>query len=272
MKESVKKSKIWIISFALSVVLGGLSGCSKDPLVRIKTATLDLADKKNMYEEIRARNRNLKSFRSLAQVRLGSGILSERGRVSFAYIRPSWIRFDGLSDLGVQDPQILVKMGDVLIYWPSQNKYYRGLASDTVMAKYFHFSMHPEQVGEILSGVIPLDDIQAYQAATITGIDDHYLFRSETREMIVFEKDGHFFPKRFIEKSMDGLKRYRVDYSDYRDTGNGWAPAHVKVQFWDPDLNAEVWYSGSELNPPTEKLDKKDFEIRIPSDAVQIQD
>lgn len=272
MKESVKKSRIWIISFAFSVLLGSLSGCSKDPLVKIKTATLDLSDKKMMYEEIRARNRHLKNFRSLAQVRLGSGIFSGKSRVAFAYIRPSWIRFDGLSDLGVQDPQILVKMGDVLIYWPSQNKYYRGLASDAVMAKYFHFSMHPEQVGEILSGVIPLDDIQAYQAATITGIEDHYLFRSETREMIVFEKSGHYFPKRFIEKSLDGLKRYQVDYSDYRETMNGWVPVHVKVQFWDPDLNAEVWYSGAELNLPPEKLDKKDFEIKVPSDATQVED
>ncbi len=263
----MRNFKIHSIGVFLIVLLG--SGCATSPTRKAaKGPSFNEELRHQLVERFKEGNRSLKTMRGEATVRFGSSLFGSRGETAILIKRPHWLRVDGLSDFGLNGLQLVVSNGDLTIYWGSDNRYYRGLAGREQLARYLSFSLDPERMIDLLTGIIPLEDEADYTLKSRQK-GKEVLLKGWASELLSVRKGSFYLPLRYTAYDVDGSKDYVVSYDDYKEEGGHWFPNRVVARFWDPRLRIEVRYRGVELNP---EIDKTLFELKIPEDAKRVTD
>lgn len=231
-----------------------------DPLVR--------ALRHEVISSLRGRNDAIRSLRGFADVRYGSSVFGARGETAFAIQKPYRLRIDGLSDFGLYNSQLVLAHGDLVILWPAENSYYRGLATPEAMHRYLLVNLRPEVAIEILLGVVPLEDEEDYGVRKIRKGEGIFLM-GRRGEMTVELREGAYLPVQYTAYDVDGSNQYRLHYSDYRREGDVWFAGRLQAKFTSPRSRIEILYKEVEINPA---IDKTLFEIKIPDGAKEIKD
>ena len=221
-----------------------------------------------LVEALRVRNQRIRSLRGLATVRYGSKFFGAHGEAAVVIRRPSEIRIDALSEFGLNDSQLVASQGDLVIFWETDNRYFRGLASREHFARYLNVSLDPESVIRLMTGVVPVEAEEDYFLQTRKKGAEFFL-KGRIGEVALEQRDSSYVPVRYTAYDVDGTRDYLVSYEDYREEGGTWFPNRLAARFWDPHLRVEILYHGVEINPA---IDKKTFELKIPDDATLISD
>ncbi|GEM_PF-2968022 len=252
--------------FLLSIFFLGCAGAIKRPVTVEEAGTV----RHDTVIALEHRNLLVDSFKALTKIRYNSHLFGSTGQAVILLKRPFYLRVDGLGEFGTQDPQIALLQSDMIIYWVSANRYFKGLAGPEEMESFLHLSLPPDLLIQLLSGVIPLEEETSYILLKDRKTGDT-LLKGNFGEVTVHSfEEGQILPVRYLVRDSDGSRRYQVEYFSYEKSDGFWMPKKLKAQFWDPQLKIEIDFEEIHVNPKDPKIDRSLFEVKIPADAMQI--
>ena len=272
------------LSFLSCLLLASCAGPGKYPFHRVVPPRSSQAEiKHKIVESLKARNALVYGIKGKASVRLEVHGLRIRRDLLLAVKRPSQLRIEALSDLGVENFQWVDSNGDYQLYWPTQNLYAYGTANQDHMEKNFRLSMDPDQLISILTGFVPLDleedyELKAPKKNPSNKKESYWTLKGKTSEIKVSQTsmpgDGKsFLPREYRSYRIDGSREYRIEFSDYTEHHGVLFPGHLKARFWDPSSKVEITYEDlqiySGMHPA---IDNKVFRLNIPHDATLTSD
>ena len=262
--QKLKKFKSNIL--LLSLFFLGCAGTLERPQTVQETGTI----RHDIVSALQKRNLSVASFKALAKIHYGPRLFGATGQAVILLKRPFYLRVDGLSDFGIQDPQIVLNHGDMIIYWASTNRYFKGLAGPEEMESFLHLSLSPDLLIQLLSGVIPLEEETSYVLLRDKKTGETLLKGNSSEVTVHFFEEEQVLPVRYLLTDSDGSRRYQIEYSSYEKADGFWMPRKLKAQFWDPKLKVEIDFDEIHVNPEEPKIDRSLFEINIPADALKI--
>lgn len=265
---SWRETKRWGAA-GLAVCL--LAGCAGPGGRRPAPSKLELsADLRHeVYEFLLRQNDRVRSLRGRAGVRIGANLLRRaHGDTAIALSKPFSLRVDALSDFGIAPFQIAVHKGQLDIYWPGENYYFRGLASPSNLARYLGISLDPETVIRFLSGGIPVEEEYRYRLLEGRRAGEVVL-RSRAQEIVLKQEGRRFLPVHMTIFGLEGRKVYRVSFEGYGFDGNGDMPERLSFHFQEPKVQLSIRYRDLEINPA---VPKDLFRLNVPVGAKRVHE
>ncbi|MBI3541055.1 MAG: DUF4292 domain-containing protein [Deltaproteobacteria bacterium] len=261
-----------------------LSSFSCSSLLRTKpshkqeASTLRLHD---IFESIRQRNNAIQSLKAIASIHYGAHGLGAFGSHSQAAIvarRPYYLRIDHLAEFGTLLAEVSISDGNLTIYWPNENQYFKGLAGEEELARYLSVALDPDKVVNLITSVIPLEKEADYRMIAKKG---KIILKGNEGEITVIQQDQDYLPIYYVAYDSEGSRLYEINLQDYEKKGESekkegiWFPQKLSAQFLEPKAKIDLEFQDLEINPlntDDPRTNSKIFEIKIPENAKSIDD
>jgi hypothetical protein len=203
--------------------------------------------------------RTMQAFGSLRWSRGG-----EKGSVDHAIIirRPDALRLEALTPMGPALFSLVLRMGKVELFAPSESKVYQGDASVELMERFFALPLKPQEAMAVLCGRVP---ICAVQRATSRAEGDLLLLditcQSEgwTQRIRVEPTTQDVVGFNILDPSGDVV--FSVNWGDFLEVDGVRLPGEVRAEMPSKGNSLIVRYKDVEVNAP---ISEERFQLRIP--------
>ncbi len=224
--------------------------------------------RREILTDLRGREREMQSLKTMATVRYGSRIFGVHGETAIVVKRPFYMRLDGISDFGQYDSQVSLTRGDLTIYWSGEDLYYKGLASPDSLGRFLQVTLLPEAALDLVMGLVPLEDEAEYRVRQGKK-EGTWILTGQRGEITAGRENGRFVPYAYAGLGVNGKREAFFEFMDYRTEGRSLFSHRRRIRFLHPSSKLEVDFHGVELNP---KVRESVFELSIPSHAKRLQD
>ncbi|HLH77838.1 MAG TPA: DUF4292 domain-containing protein [Candidatus Binataceae bacterium] len=220
------------------------------PIVAPAAATsADAAQAQGLTRDLLARERRLVGLQTDAVMRYQAATGSLKARETISVRRSGRLRVEVMSPFG---PALVLAAsgGQLGIYDPGQNVFYRGRADAATLARFVRIPMDPGPAVRLLLGLMPQELAPDSIPSSVRRQDDllvaDYRLASGGTEELGFS-GGHLALVR-----LSGVGRqagYQVRYSDYLDIGGLQFPHHLQAEFAAAGARLDVRYERPIVNP-----------------------
>ena len=165
--------------------------------------------------------------------------------------RPSYLRLEILSTLGVPDYYIAADPESMRIFIPAQGKYYQGRPSAQKIFRFFYWPLSIEDTVMILSGGFPMIADASYKAQKTDNVTVVQAVSAQKGLQIIELDNGRL--RQFIQKDRHGQRIYSVYYA--YDGRQSRMPESIMIKMADGITSLRVRYN----DPLVEKSDDLSF-------------
>lgn len=200
----------------------------------------------------------VQSIQGLAQVHVQAPLSSMTGQQVLLVDKPDKIRSETLSPFGIPIMTFTANSGQLNVHLPSQNTYYRGLASAENLGLFSQIPLDIPFLIEILLYQPPL--INAWQEKAYRLNDEGWiLVRHGTlqRQELVFNKSRRLVEAAFFE---DNALKIKIHYKNFSEDSDQYPRklilevpekhAKIELDFSSVKVNAPLKQGVFTLNPP----------------------
>lgn len=200
-----------------------------------------------LTQDLLARERRLVGLQSEALMKYQAGAQSFKARETISVRRAGRLRVEVMSPFG---PALVLAASDgqLGIYDPGQNVFYRGRADAATLARFVRIPMDPGPAVRLLLGLMPQELAPGSIPSSVRRQDgllvaDYPLAGGGTEELGF--AGGHLALVR-----LSGAGRgYQVRYSDYLDIGGLQFPHHLQAEFSAAGSRLDLRYERPIVNP-----------------------
>ena len=183
--------------------------------------------------------------------------------------RPQCLRLETLNPLGQPLFFIVTDGKELSLFSPSENKFYRGVASRKNVSLFFHVNLGLEETVSIILGKVPLIDYDAEQAeCQMEG--DFYVLKLSTRD----KKFKQIIKVRHSDQKVvesdtymqgEGLVR-TTKFRRYKKAGETFLPREITVVLPRDETRVKINYKEIEL---LSEIDPDQFRL-IPPQEIEV--
>jgi len=227
-----------------------LSGCavSAPATTPAPAPEPNVSEFQHLTDALIERARRLDAMQADALMEYAGGGQHVKVREDLAVKRPASLRVEALTPFGVA-AVIAANGSTVAAYQPSDNTFYRGVATADTLSRFARIPLPPEQAVKLLMGLLPGSDAN-YTAPTSVHTEDEMLVGAY--QMSAGEVDELGFAGgqlRLVRTHGSSGAGYEVTYNDYRDFGGLQFAHRLDAKFLNTGTQLNVRYSGVIVNP-----------------------
>lgn len=220
------------------------------PVAAVAAAAAPAADAARVLaltQNLLARERRLVGLQSDAVMKYQAGAQTLKARETISVRRAGRLRVEVMSPFGLA-LVLAASDGQLGIYDPSQNVFYRGRADAATLARFVRIPMDPGPAVRLLLGLMPQELAPDAIPSSVRRQDGllvaDYPLAGGGMEELGFA-GGHLALVR-----LSGAGRgYQVRYSDYLDIGGLQFPHHLQAEFTAAGSRLDLRYERPIVNP-----------------------
>ncbi len=195
-------------------------------------------------------------------LRHGSALFRHGGEVVFAVRSPLDFRFDGLTDLGIFEYQLVSRGGELTVFWPTQGRYFRGIGSSEELDRFLSVPLSTEKMVGLFLTHLLLEAEGDYRLLSRKG---GLLLKGNRSEIRIQMEADEYLPVEVRLFDLEGKMIYRLAYEDFVSERGISFPRKIRGQGKGSRL--EFLVEEIQLNPV---LAHEVFEIEIPESTVRV--
>ena len=229
----MRKIKRWLPLFLFLVVIN--YGCVKSqvlpgdvPIKVIYTQAWDTIKEKEI-------------LKAVAQIDLVTVHGHHKAKAVLVLKRPSYLRLEILSPLGLPDYFLVTNISEIRIFIPSKNLYYQGKATAENLSRFLPWSFGIEDIVMILSGAFPP---MTGSNVSFKGQKEAARFFIEAeapgREPQIVEIEENNRLLKFMQKDRYGKEAYHVKYQEYDKESR--IPKNIAISMADGITSMHIKY------------------------------
>ena len=181
--------------------------------------------------------------------------------------RPDLLRVESIPLLGPPDFFLSAANGELRVFLPMKNAFYRGPDTPDNVSRFFPISMSVADMVSLLMGIPPdgTDQATAYRGMREEGLYrmDHYPSGRRTRSLWIEPEAGRLI--RFQKFTDEGTVLYTAELSEHVRVGDGYLPRKVMIRGADMSTLAV-----RQDDPRHITADPESFPLAIPAGTIPI--